>query len=172
MVLRKPVWALALSCATLGLAVAAPASQATASDNMGNFLMSRGWVQQASDLHDRANALSSQLAMNAMGLIGVPYVWGGSQTSQGLDCSGLVQAVYQQASGVVLPRNASQQAAAATPIDNSELRPGDLVFFNTLRRAFSHVGIYVGNGKFVHAPKPGAAVRLEDMTKHYWQRRF
>jgi cell wall-associated NlpC family hydrolase len=170
--LRKRAWALFLSWSTLSVVLAAPTSHATAPDSIGNFLVAQGLVQQIDGLRERTNALSSQLAMNAMGLIGVPYVWGGSQTNKGLDCSGLVQAVYKQASGVVLPRNASQQAAAATPIDNNELRPGDLVFFNTLRRAFSHVGIYVGDGKFVHAPKPGAVVRIEDMTKTYWQRRF
>lgn len=170
--LRKRVWALVLGWSNLSVVLAAPNSHATAPDSIGNFLVAQGLVQQIDGLRERTNALSSQLAMNAMGLIGVPYVWGGSQTNKGLDCSGLVQAVYKQASGVVLPRNASQQAAAATPIDNNELRPGDLVFFNTLRRAFSHVGIYVGEGKFVHAPKPGAAVRIESMNKRYWQHRF
>ncbi|UFS56662.1 C40 family peptidase [Comamonadaceae bacterium M7527] len=170
--LPKPVWTLVLVWAAVGHAVAAPYSHATEPDSIAQFLVTKGLVHPIDSLRERTNALSSQLAINAMGLIGVPYVWGGSQTSKGLDCSGLVQAVYKQASGVVLPRNASQQAAAAMPIDNSELRPGDLVFFNTLKRAFSHVGIYVGDGKFVHAPKPGAVVRIEDMTKRFWQRRF
>ena len=71
-----------------------------------------------------------------------------------------------------IPRNAAQQAAATQTIKKSELRPGDLVFFNTMRKAFSHVGIYVGNGKFIHSPKPGAEVRVEDMGVAYWARRF
>ena len=159
-----------LSCCTAPLAWGGPTDNSQ--DSIGQFLLSQGLVQQIDKLRGQTNALSSQLALNALGLIGVPYIWGGSQTSEGLDCSGLVQAVYQQASGLVLPRRAAEQAAAATPISTQELRPGDLVFFNTLRRAFSHVGIYVGDGKFVHAPKPGASVRLEDMNKNYWQRRF
>lgn len=170
--LHRRVLLFVLSCACTGFAAAAPPDNSVQSDGLGQFLISQGLAQQIDKLRERTNALSSQLAMNAMGLIGVPYVWGGSQTNKGLDCSGLVRAVYQQASGLVLPHNASEQAAVAAPVDQSELRPGDLVFFNTLRRAFSHVGIYVGEGKFVHAPKPGAAVRIEDMNKHYWQRRF
>jgi hypothetical protein len=72
----------------------------------------------------------------------------------------------------LLPRRAEQQAAATQRIDKNELQPGDLVFFNTMRRAFSHVGIYVGDGKFIHSPKPGAEVRVESMGVSYWQRRF
>ena len=159
-------------CVCTGLSWAEPPKSETEADSIGQFLMSQGLIKQIDYLRERTNVMSSQLALNAMGLIGVPYVWGGSQTNKGLDCSGLVQAVYQQASGLLLPRRAAEQAAAATPITDQELRPGDLVFFNTLKRAFSHVGIYVGEGKFVHAPKPGAAVRVEDMTKRYWQRRF
>jgi cell wall-associated NlpC family hydrolase len=83
-----------------------------------------------------------------------------------------VRATYEQTIGLVLPRRAAQQAAATQKIDKSDLQPGDLVFFNTMRRAFSHVGIYVGNGKFIHAPKPGAEVRVEDMGVAYWNHRF
>ncbi len=90
----------------------------------------------------------------------------------GFDCSGFVKAMFEQTVGLALPRNAAQQAAATQTIDRAELRPGDLVFFNTMRRAFSHVGIYVGNGKFIHSPKPGAEVRVEDMGVAYWAGRF
>jgi len=80
--------------------------------------------------------------------------------------------MYEQTAGLVLPRSAVQQAASAEKIDRSELQPGDLVFFNTMRRAFSHVGIYIGNGEFIHAPKPGAQVRVESLSLAYWARRF
>jgi cell wall-associated NlpC family hydrolase len=80
--------------------------------------------------------------------------------------------MYEQTIGLVLPRSAAQQATATQTIDKSELKPGDLVFFNTMRHAFSHVGIYVGNGKFIHSPKPGAEVRIEDMGLAYWARRY
>jgi cell wall-associated NlpC family hydrolase len=80
--------------------------------------------------------------------------------------------MYENTVGWVLPRRAEQQAAATSKIDKSELQPGDLVFFNTMKHAFSHVGIYVGDGKFIHSPKAGAQVRVEDMSQSYWQRRF
>jgi cell wall-associated NlpC family hydrolase len=80
--------------------------------------------------------------------------------------------MYEQSLGLLLPRRANEQAAATERIDKSDLQPGDLVFFNTMRRAFSHVGIYVGDGKFIHSPKPGAQVRVEDMRAGYWQTRF
>jgi cell wall-associated NlpC family hydrolase len=119
-------------------------------------------------LSDRA----SDLVVNAMGFLGVPYLRGGSSAERGFDCSGFVRSMYEQTVGLVLPRRASEQAAATTLIDRQELKPGDLVFFNTMRRAFSHVGIYVGDGKFIHAPKPGATVRVESMREAYWERRF
>jgi hypothetical protein len=79
--------------------------------------------------------------------------------------------MFENTLGLVLPRSAAQQAAATEKIDSSELKPGDLVFFNTMRRTFSHVGIYVGNGKFILSPRPGAEVRVEDMGLAYWSRR-
>jgi cell wall-associated NlpC family hydrolase len=117
-------------------------------------------------------AKASELVVSALGFLGVPYRRGGSNAETGFDCSGFVRAIYEQTAGLILPRRADQQAAATEKIDKSDLQPGDLVFFNTMRRAFSHVGIYVGNGKFIHAPKPGAQVRVEDMGVSYWANRF
>lgn len=107
-----------------------------------------------------------------MGFLGVPYKFGGNTAETGFDCSGFVRAVFEQSIGKVLPRRAEEQAAAALVINHKDLKPGDLVFFNTMRRAFSHVGIYVGDGKFIHSPRKGAHVRVEDMRKAYWQTRF
>ena len=114
----------------------------------------------------------SELVVTAMGAIGVPYRRGGNTYDAGFDCSGFVRAVYEQTLGLMLPRQAVQQAAATYVIDRESLQPGDLVFFNTMRRQFSHVGIYVGDNKFIHSPKPGSAVRVEDMGQTYWTRRF
>ena len=114
----------------------------------------------------------SDLVVAAMGAIGVPYRYGGNSYDAGFDCSGFVRAVYNQTLGLMLPRQAAQQAAATHLIERDQLRPGDLVFFNTLRRSYSHVGIYVGDHKFIHSPRPGAAVRIEDMRVNYWHRRF
>ena len=121
---------------------------------------------------DKASEQASGMVLQAMNLLGVPYRRGGNTESSGFDCSGFVRAIYEQTVGLVLPRKADDQAAATQVIDRKDLKPGDLVFFNTMRRAFSHVGIYVGEGKFIHSPKPGAEVRVEDMSGSYWRRRF
>lgn len=160
--------------ATIPAALGAP--QEGGSDDMGRFLVDRGLLGQISDqfgqVRQSMGETASDLVMNAMGFLGVPYRRGGSNAESGFDCSGFVRAMYQQTVGLILPRSADQQAAATQSIDRSDLRPGDLVFFNTMRRTFSHVGIYVGEGKFIHAPKPGAEVRVEDMSGSYWRRRF
>lgn len=119
-----------------------------------------------------ADGYRSEAVVAAMGALGVPYRWGGGSYDSGFDCSGFVQVVYRQTMNVQLPRVAAQQAAATRVIGRDELEPGDLVFFNTLGRRFSHVGIYVGDHKFIHSPKPGAAVRIEDMRVRYWDTRF
>ena len=115
---------------------------------------------------------TSELLSTAMGFVGVPYRRGGSSADSGFDCSGFVRTAFQQARGLLLPRKANEQAAATEVIDRKDLQPGDLVFFNTMRRAFSHVGIYVGDGKFIHSPRSGAQVRMEDMRATYWNKRF
>ncbi|MDP3702305.1 MAG: C40 family peptidase [Hylemonella sp.] len=114
----------------------------------------------------------SGLVVAAMGALGVPYQRGGNGYESGFDCSGFVRALYQQNFGLLLPRRAAEQAAVTQPIAREELKPGDLVFFNTLNRAFSHVGIYVGDHRFIHSPRSGAVVRIEDMRVNYWSRRF
>jgi cell wall-associated NlpC family hydrolase len=115
---------------------------------------------------------ASELVITAMGFLGAPYRRGGNTLESGFDCSGFVKAMYEQTVGLILPRKASQQAAATQKIERADLQPGDLVFFNTMRHAFSHVGIYIGEGNFIHSPKPGARVRVESMAATYWNRRF
>lgn len=141
-------------------------------DEMAQFLAERGLLQRIGDAGLQLEARASELVVNAMGFLGVPYKRGGSSVETGFDCSGFVRAIYEQTAGLILPRNAAQQAAATEKINRNDLQPGDLVFFNTMRRAFSHVGIYIGNGKFIHSPKPGAEVRVEDMGVAYWAKRF
>ncbi len=119
-----------------------------------------------------ASALASDLVLQALGLLGVRYRWGGNTPETGLDCSGLVRHVFAEAAGLVLPRRSEEISRTGVPVARSELRPGDLVFFDTLRRTFSHVGIYIGDGRFVHAPSAGGAVRVERLTTSYWTRRF
>lgn len=115
---------------------------------------------------------ATDMLTQAMGLLGVPYRRGGTSEETGFDCSGFVRHLYEKSFGQLLPRRADEQAKATETIDRSELKPGDLVFFNTMRRAFSHVGIYMGDGKFIHAPRTGKAIRVDDMRSAYWQKRF
>ncbi len=139
---------------------------------MARFLNERGLMDRIGDMGTRVETKASELVVNAMAFLGVPYRRGGNTFETGFDCSGFVRAIFEQTAGLVLPRKAEQQAAATQKIDRNDLQPGDLVFFNTMRRTFSHVGIYVGNGKFIHSPKPGAEVRVEDMGVAYWNHRF
>ncbi len=148
--------------------VSAPAQAGLAPARTEPPLASTTYPASATQPMDR----KSEMVVAAMGALGVPYRRGGNTYDSGFDCSGFVRAVVEQTLGLMLPRNAAQQAAATHEIERTELQPGDLVFFNTLRRTFSHVGIYVGDHKFIHSPKPGAAVRIEDMRVNYWDRRF
>ena len=125
-------------------------------------------VQQVGQVSERTGDLVS----TAIGFLGIPYLRGGNSAETGFDCSGFVRAIYKETIGLVLPRSSDQQAHATQKIDKSELKPGDLVFFNTMKRTFSHVGIYLGEGKFIHSPRSGASVRIEDMRIPYWNVRF
>lgn len=115
---------------------------------------------------------TNQMLGQAMTLLGVPYKRGGSSAETGFDCSGFVRHMYETSIGRLLPRRAEEQASATDKIDRSELNPGDLVFFNTMRRTFSHVGIYIGDGKFIHSPSVGKSVRVDDLRAAYWTKRF
>lgn len=117
---------------------------------------------------------ASELVLGAMNFIGVRYRRGGSSAEEGFDCSGFTRHIFENSIGLVLPRRADEQARAPGlfSVGKDELRPGDLVFFNTVRRTFSHVGIYVGDGKFIHSPRAGGQVRVEDMRVDYWAKRF
>lgn len=141
-------------------------------DDMGRFLNERGLMEKIGEAGSRVETKASELVVSALGFLGVPYRRGGNSAETGFDCSGFVRAIYEQTAGLLLPRRAEQQAAATQKIEKTDLKPGDLVFFNTMKRTFSHVGIYVGNGKFIHSPKPGAEVRVEDMGISYWSTRF
>ncbi|WP_029051486.1 MULTISPECIES: C40 family peptidase [Burkholderiaceae] len=113
-----------------------------------------------------------EISIQAMSLVGTPYRYGGNTPDSGFDCSGLVRYVVQRAASVNLPRTTEQMGQRGVSLDRSDVASGDLVFFNTTGRANSHVGIYVGQNRFVHAPATGGTVRLEDMGKSYWASRY
>ena len=145
---------------------------APAEDDVTGVLADKTLLTKLEEVGHTVTNRASDLVITSMGFLGVPYRRGGNSVQTGFDCSGFVRAMYEQTIGLLLPRRAKEQAAATEAIDKKDLQPGDLVFFNTMKRAFSHVGIYVGEGKFIHSPKPGAQVRVEDMGHTYWQRRF
>ncbi len=123
-------------------------------------------------LFERYTSSAQDLILKGLELIGINYRFGGTNPDTGLDCSGFVQLVFKEAIGILLPRSAREQSEVGAVIDFHELKPGDLVFFNTMRHAFSHVGIYLGDNRFMHAPRTGAEVRVEDMRQNYWIQRY
>jgi len=114
----------------------------------------------------------TEALLQAIMALDTEYRYGGHSLANGFDCSGLVAHVFKTAWGIDLPHNARAQSDYGTRIGFEALRPGDLVFYNTLNRPYSHVGIYLGQGKFIHAPRTGARVRIESLRTRYWVRRF
>ncbi len=175
---RANITAKALAVLALGLLAGGVQAQNTSpsADDLDKFIAEKGLFSQIGEAGQKmthgVTEKASELVVAAMGFLGVPYKRGGNTFDTGFDCSGFVKALFEQSAGLLLPRKAEQQAAATVEIDKAELQPGDLVFFNTLKKAFSHVGIYVGDGKFIHSPRAGSAVRVEDMHKTYWNQRF
>ena len=139
---------------------------------MTDLLASKGLMARLEGVRQNMSSVASELVVNSMSFLGVRYKYGGNDLNEGVDCSGFVRAIYEETLGMVLPRRAAEQAQATLTISRDELKPGDLVFFNTMKSAFSHVGIYVGDNKFIHSPRTGERVRVEDMRQSYWMQRF
>lgn len=115
----------------------------------------------------------SDVLFRAIGLVGTPYRWGGNTPESGFDCSGLIGYVYRGAAGVSLPRTTTQMSQRGVEVGRSALQVGDLLFFATSGgRRVSHAGIYVGGGRFVHAPSSGGTVRLDRLDNSYWQKTY
>ncbi|PUE12767.1 C40 family peptidase [Limnohabitans sp. T6-20] len=129
-------------------------------------------MQLGDQMKNSVGEKTNQMLGQAMTLLGVPYKRGGNTVETGFDCSGFVRHMYETSIGRLLPRRAEEQAAVTDKIDRNDLHPGDLVFFNTMRRTFSHVGIYIGDGKFIHSPSSGKSVRVDDLRAAYWTKRF
>jgi cell wall-associated NlpC family hydrolase len=154
-----------------------------ANDAITRLLMEKGLIPSPSSaaavpaespLVRQVRDTASDMVITAMNFLGVPYKRGGNNQEDGFDCSGFTRHIFEMSLGLVLPRRADDQASAPglLQISRDDLKPGDLVFFNTLKRTFSHVGIYIGEGKFIHSPRTGGAVRVEDMRFAYWNTRF
>lgn len=171
--------AMLVACAALSLAAPAQAEPEAPGDAVLQLLHDKGLLTpsvqaEAQQIVRQVRDTASDMVLSAMNFLGVPYRRGGTSPEQGFDCSGFTRHIFEASLGLVLPRRADEQArqAGLQAVAREELKPGDLVFFNTMRRAFSHVGIYVGEGKFIHAPRTGGAVRVEDMRQAYWAKRF
>jgi cell wall-associated NlpC family hydrolase len=117
-------------------------------------------------------ARRSDITFFALGLIDTGYRFGGKNPEAGFDCSGMVAYVFREAAGIRVSGSAADIAKRGREIDKQELQAGDLVFFNTLGRPYSHVGIYIGDGRFVHAPSTNGKVRIDRMDNKYWAKRF
>lgn len=152
-----------VALASAGTALAQDAGERSIAETAGSAVRDAA----ASAWHN-----TQALSTYALGLLGVRYKFGGNSPETGLDCSGLVRYVFQQVTGVTLPRTAREMSRIGDRVDVADLKPGDLVFFNTRRFAFSHVGIYVGENQFIHAPRRGREVEVTTIDKRYWQKRF
>ena len=165
---------------TAALPGSTSAATVSLTDPIMNLLGERGLLRPlgssalVESVRNSVRDTASDLVMQAMNFLGVPYRRGGNTEESGFDCSGFTRLVFENSVGLALPRRADEQAHAAglLSINRQELKPGDLVFFNTMKRTFSHVGIYVGDDKFIHSPRTGSEVRIEDMRESYWARRF
>jgi cell wall-associated NlpC family hydrolase len=128
--------------------------------------------EEQQSFFERYTNAAQDVILQGLKLVGVRYRWGGNDESSGLDCSGFVRLVFKDSVGTSLPRTAREMSDVGQVVDASQLKPGDLVFFNTMRRTFSHVGIYLGDNHFLHAPRAGAEVRVENMDSSYWMARY
>jgi hypothetical protein len=166
---KQPLIALGLTLSA-AMVCASPDDEASTLTKRGSDRTS--FSQLGEQMKTTAGEKTHLMLGKAMGMLGVPYRRGGTNEESGFDCSGFVRHLYETSIGRLLPRRADDQASVTDKIERSELSPGDLVFFNTMRRTFSHVGIYIGDGKFIHSPSAGKAVRVDDLREAYWKNRF
>jgi len=160
---------LAIALVAAGMLVLAPATRAQETFDRS---LAESATARVKDAAAAAWHTAQELSAFALGLIGVDYRYGGDSPETGLDCSGLVRYVFQQVTGVTLPRTAKEMSHVGDKVGLDDLKPGDLVFFNTRRFAFSHVGIYLGDNRFIHAPSRGREVEIATFDKSFWQKRF
>ena len=159
----------------LAAGLALPCAAQEADDALGALLAERGvWPATAEAPAPSPADGAGDLVIAALNFLDVRYHRGGNSAAEGFDCSGFTRHVVSSVLGITLPRRSAEQAqqAGLPPVARQALQPGDLVFFNTLKRTFSHVGIYIGDGRFVHAPRSGQQVRVERMDTPYWAKRF
>lgn len=121
---------------------------------------------------DNFGGTAMEVVLYALGLLNIDYRFGGANPESGLDCSGMVSYIYRQAAGISLPHNAAQIAQLGREVGRQQLEPGDLVFFNTRNKPFSHVGIYIGDERFVHAPATNGQIKVSSLRNSYFASRY
>jgi cell wall-associated NlpC family hydrolase len=156
------VYTLLISCLISALLAACGTSGSRPSASTGTI------AQASRPVSEKGN----EVVLYAMSLLDTGYRFGGKNPEAGLDCSGMVSYIYGQAAGVKVQGSAADIARNGRPILRDELRPGDLVFFNTLNRSYSHVGIYIGETRFIHAPSSNGKVRIDRLNDSYYAQRF
>lgn len=159
--LFRPFARACVFAACVGLGNLAWCAEDSAPESKSALATLQSWTSRASDL-----------VMHAMGMLGIHYKYGGTTPETGMDCSGLVRYVFKESWGTDLPRTSIEISKIGARVEPKDLQPGDLVFYNTLRRGFSHVGIYLGDNRFIHSPARGGEVRIESMDLQYWKKRF
>jgi len=132
------------------------------------------WLAIAPRLSEAADPApaSDEIVLEALALLGVPYRWGGTDPARGLDCSGLIRHVFKTVAALDLPRRSEEMSRLGKKVGRADLRAGDLLFFNTLGHPNSHVALYLGDGRFVHAPGRKSQVRVDGLDERYWRARF
>lgn len=167
----KKVMKLATFCVCANFIVIAPvmaAPEGLDSDALDRLIRERTAVKPVVRTGDDA----SDLIMNAMGLLGLAYHFGGNSPTKGLDCSGFMQYIFRRSMGVTLPRTARQMATVGESVARTNMQPGDLVFFSPKGGGISHVGMYIGNGRMIHAPRTGKNIEITNIEQGYWARAF
>jgi cell wall-associated NlpC family hydrolase len=148
------------------------ATSAQGAQRHADLTLADGARASLAEAADRMLQGTREIGLFALSLVGIDYLYGGESPERGLDCSGLIRYVFQHVTGVTLPRTAQELSRIGKDIRAADLEPGDLVFFNTRRFAFSHVGIYLGNDRFIHAPSRGGEVGVASLGSAYWQKRY
>ena len=158
---------------SFGIAVAAlHASIALGADRPADRSLAEQARTSLAAAATRVVAGTREVGLFALSLVGIDYRYGGDTPARGLDCSGLIRYVFQEVTGVTLPRTAKELSRIGREVRAADLAPGDLVFFNTRRFAFSHVGIYLGEDRFIHAPSRGGEVGVASLSSEYWRKRY
>ena len=141
-------------------------------DDLENLISRQPATSSYTSSREISSREADDLIMNAMSLIGVGYRWGGTSPSTGMDCSGFMQYIFRKSMNINLPRTSSEMAQIGTQISRSALQVGDMVFFNTAGRRISHVGMYIGDNRFIHAPRKGKSIEITSLENKYWNSKY